>query len=525
MSQESAIRGMAAGKPNRREIVKGLALVGAAGVASSVWTPKAHAQAAPKSGGRLRIGSGDAATTDSLNTSKDGDAFTYVLGGQLYNCLVEIDANNKAMPAIAESWEPEPGAKIWHFKLRKGVEFHNGKTLTVDDVIWTINYHRGPDSKSAARTISRQIVDMKGDGDALIFTLAAGNADFPYALADPHLAMVPKDTADFEKGIGTGGYSLVDFIPGVAAHTKRNPNYWRSGAAHFDEVETKAINDVNARLSALLSGEVDVINRCPPALIDRIRDNPAIDVVSVEGNLHYTLPMLTDHAPFDNNDVRLALKYAIDRELLLKQILHGYGAIGNDHPIAKKNPYFNKSLPQTTFDPDKVKFHLKKAGLETLKLPLSVSAGLFAGALDLAVIYQQSAAKAGITIDVDRVADDTFWGSVWKHNPWTISYWSGRPTADGILSLVYAGDAPSNETAWKDARFDNLLKQGRTETDETKRMEIYGEMQTILNEEGGAVIPLFANHLHAASRKLAHGPVAGDREFDGARIAERWWFA
>jgi peptide/nickel transport system substrate-binding protein len=172
------------------------------------------------------------------------------LNWQIRNCLVEIDHNFNAIPELAESWGSTPDAKVWTFKLRKGVEFHNGKTMTAEDVIFSINHHLGENSKSAAKGYLKSIENIKADGKyEVIFELSGGSADFPFILGDYHLTICPAGTEgpEWEKGIGTGGYILEEWEPGVRAFSKRNPNYWKEGRAHFDEIETLSIADTNAR--------------------------------------------------------------------------------------------------------------------------------------------------------------------------------------------------------------------------------------------------------------------------------------
>lgn len=104
-------------------------------------------------------------------------------------------------------------------------------------------------------------------------------------------------------------------------------------------------------------------------------------------------------------------------------------------------------------------------------------------------------------------------------------YWGGRPTEDWMFSTAYAEDANWNDAFWKHDRFNKLLKAARAELDEKKRRDMYVDMQRIVRDEGGTPCPVFASILSAASKKLAHGPVAGNWEFDGMRLTERWWFA
>jgi peptide/nickel transport system substrate-binding protein len=126
--------------------------------------------------------------------------------------------------------------------------------MDADDVIYSLNHHRGEDTKSAAKVIVDSIVDIKKeDKNSITFILESGNADFPYLLSDYHLIIAPT-TSDFKDGIFSGGYILKEYEPGVRSFTTRNPNYFKSDRAFFDEVETIGINDVNARTNALKTG-------------------------------------------------------------------------------------------------------------------------------------------------------------------------------------------------------------------------------------------------------------------------------
>jgi len=258
-------------------------------------------------------------------------------------------------------------------------------------------------------------------------------------------------------------------------------------------------------------------------LLDR---RPGINVEEVVGTQHYTLPMNTTVAPFDDNNIRLALKHAIDREAIVKTVLRGHGKVGNDHPIAPSNQFYSADLPQLEYDPDKAKHYLKKAGHTSFKVNLSSSDAAFPGAVDTAILYKEHAKACGIDINVIREPSDGYWTDVWMKKPWSMCFWSGRPTEDWAFSLAYADDAHWNDTFWKNDRFNKLLREARTETDQNKRREMYYEMQKILRDEGGVIIPMFANHVWAVSEKIQHDEkVAANQSLDGARCAERWWFA
>jgi len=515
------------GKISRREFMTRVAALGLTAAVSPALLATRVKAAAPQKGGRLKLGMAGGSTTDSLDPATMTDAMAYNINWQIRNCLVEVDDKGNPIPELAESWESSPDAAKWVFKLRQSVEFHNGKTMKAADVIASINRHRGKESKSAAKGIVDPIADIKIDGDdTLVFTLKEGNADFPYILSDPHLTIVPAGTsgADWDKGLGTGGYTLIEWEPGFRALTKRNPNYWKEGRAHFDEIETLGIADVTARMTALNTGQIDAMNRFELKLIHLLKRVSGIQIINVTGTRHFSIPMLTDREPFNNNDVRLAMKYAIDREQMLKLILRGFGSLGNDHPIAPNQKYYASELPQRAYDPDKARFHLKKAGMLDYTFKLHAADAAFGGAVDAAVIYKEHAAKAGINIEVVREPDDGYWSNVWMKKPWVMCYWSGRATADWMFSTAYASDANWNDTFWKHTRFNKLLKEARAELNEKRRHELYVECQKIVRDEGGVVIPMFANYIEAASHKIRFVQPAGNWEMDGHRAAERWWY-
>ncbi len=522
---------LAAGRISRRQFMEGVIACGVAATIAPSLMDEVYA-ATPKKGGHFKIGVSGANTSDSLDGGTHSDTYMQMVGmGAAFDCLTEVKADGSLGGELAESWEATPDAKVWTFKLRKGVTFHNGKDFGADDVIETINHHISEKSKSAAKSILKPVQEMKKvDDHTLKVTLATGNADFPYLLSDYHILVIPAGMKDeaIAKGIGTGAYKIEQFDPGVVTKMIRNENDYRSDRGHFDSVEVIAMNDVTSRMSALSTGEVHAISRADKKTLSLLKRNPKMEVHDITGNQHYTFPMLTKVAPFDNNDVRLALKYGVNREELVEKILQGHGAVGNDHPIGPANQYLAKpdDIGQREYDPDKSKFHLKKAGLDSLKIDLSSSDGAFAGAVDAAVLYQASAREAGIEINVVREAADGYWSNVWLKKPWCACYWSGRATEDWMFNTAYEKGVPWNDSQFDHERFNKLLLEARAELNSGKRRELYREMQVIVKDEGGVVVPMYANYVYASSKDVAHPEKLGNIwTMDGARMIERWWMA
>jgi peptide/nickel transport system substrate-binding protein len=358
--------------------------------------------------------------------------------------------------------------------------------------------------------------------------LNAPNADFPYLMSDYHLPIMPGTDGKIDpmSTDGCGGYIVESYEPGVQATLNRNPNYWKADRAHFDQVVLLTILDPAARLNALMTGEVDTIDQVDPASISLLESRGVAKILSISGNAHYVFPMDARAAPFTDNNVRLALKYAFDRQELVDKILAGHGSVSNDNPIGPANRYYFADMEAKTYDPDKAKFYLKEAGMDTLEVTLSAANAAFAGAVDAAVLMSEKAAAAGITITVDRVPDDGYWDNVWMKKPFAASYWGGRPTEDQMFTTAYQGGAAWNESFWTNARFDELLLAARSELDETKRREMYQEMQQLVSFEGATIIPMYNNYVMALANTVATPDVIGNNwNLDGFRAVERWWFA
>ncbi|MDR1827475.1 MAG: ABC transporter substrate-binding protein, partial [Methylobacteriaceae bacterium] len=397
MSHDSYISGL-----SRRSLLQaGALLIATPGTLLSAVGARAQSTT-PKKGGHLVMALSSASSSDHLDPASYTEAYMYNVGFQVFNTLLELGPDGRVVPSLVESWEASNNdASQWVFKLRKGVAFHNGKELTVKDVIYSLNHHRGDDSKSGGKAALAPITEIKEvNPHEFSVVLSAGNVDFPASFLDVHIG-ITAEGEDFDKGIGTGAFVLEDFQPGIRALTRRNPNYWDPDRANVESVETLAVQDSSAQVAALLSGKVHVIDEILPQTLPLLEKRQDIVVYRTPENLMNCFVMRTDAEPYTNNDLRLALKYAVDREELHKSFLSGTGTIGNDHPIPSWDPFFSKEVPQRVYDPEKAAYHYKKSGFSG-PLPLSVSDNGFTGSADAAQLFQASAAKAGIDIVVER---------------------------------------------------------------------------------------------------------------------------
>lgn len=519
---------LARGQISRREFMSRTLALGAAASLPGVLFSGSVA-AASKKGGHFRVGKAHGQTTDTLNPGTFTNGFTISMSHAFNGYLTDVGKDGSVQPNIAESWESTPDAANWTFTLRKGATFHSGKPVTPADVIASINFHRGEGSTSAAGPLVAGVKEIIADGpNKVVFKLKGGDADFPFTLSDYHLTISPAkgDTIDWESGDGCGVYKLTRFEPGTSAQMERFGGHWATDRGFFDSIEMLALVDPNARTTALITDDVDAIDRVDLKTAALLKRKPNVVVHTVAGNQHYTFAMACNQKPFSDVNVRLALKHGVNRQELVDKILLGNGVIGNDHPIGTGQRYYNKDLAQTPYDPDKSKFYLKKAGMDSLNVELSAADAAFPGAIDAAVLYKNSAEESGINIDVARVPNDGYWSDIWMKKPFCAVYWSGRATEDAMFTTGYQSGAAWNDAYWANKRFDELLLLARAELDSEKRRAMYYEMQQIVNQDGGTVIPMFASYVFATSKKIAFGGDFGTTwDMDGERWAERWSFA
>lgn len=505
---------------SRRELLGVAAGVGATAMFGAL--PHDALAQQPKKGGRLRAGWYTHSANDTIDPTRLNPTLDRQRALQVMSTLVRYAPQAKLDPELAEKWETTD-AKTWVFHIRQGVEFHNGKTLQAEDVVFSLSRHLGAKSTSIVKSLFADVASIAADGNNIVkITLNQPNADLAYYLADPHTCISPANFLDFDHAIGTGPFQLVRFQPGVGSLTKRNPNFFRSGLPYLDEVEMFGIPDPVNRTNALLAGDVHFICRVDPQSAEAINKSPNAKAVTTKTGWQLTFPMMCDLEPTSNKNLRLALKNLVDREGMLKLVRQGYGQIGNDDPLSPVDPYY-KAIPQRTYDVDKAKFYLRKGGVENIELTLFTSDAVVARSTDYALHLKESAAAAGVKINVQREPNEGYWDNIWIKRPFTMAQWLPRPTADLRFSFTYESTAKWNDAHWKNETFDRYLKEARGTLDEKLRGEIYGKMQELIHDDGGTIIPIFMDFIDAKSNKLQNYIPSPISEGAGDRLAEAVW--
>jgi peptide/nickel transport system substrate-binding protein len=420
---------------------------------------------------------------------------------QLYDPLVNISLSGGLELQLAESIEPNSDATEWTIRLRPDVTFHDGKSLTSDDVVFTFQRILNP-KKPLAAASSLVALDIGGarvlDKRTLRIPCRTPFSTLTQNLADYDVYVVPVGY-DPKRPVGTGAFVYESFAPGQQSVFVRNKDYWRNGEPYVDELVISNYADPTSQLDALVSDSVDYIDQLSYAST-KTAIAGGKTVVRSQGGAFNNIVMRVDQPPFTDNRVRLAMKYLVDRTQMRSLLFGGYGLIGNDVPCIT-DPQYDHELPQRTRDVDRAKFLLRKAGHDGLSVQL-VTAPLGVGVVDQAQIFAQQARAAGINISISQITVSNFFGPSYLKRTFTQDSWLyGLYFTQVALSTVPS--APYNETHFDDPRYDRLFREALRTVDRTRQTEIAHEMQRIEYDQGGQLIPNFTAYFDAHTPKLA----------------------
>jgi len=511
--------------PPRRQALHRLLGGGLLLSAAAAGNALALGQAAPaasRRGGRLTIATQSSSTADTLDPARGALSTDYIRAHMFYSALTTLDANLVPQMSLAERFESDD-ATTWTIALRHGVQFHDGKELTAADVVFTLNRHKLPAVASKVGSVAQQFESVRAiDAHTVEIRLTGANADLPVILATSHFVILQDGTSNFRTAVGTGPFRCKEFTPGVRTIGTRYENYWKAGLPYLDEISLFGIPDESARVNALLSGDVDWINEVNPRSIKRIREEPRCTVLESQSGLYTDLVIRQNMGLGRNPDFTLGMKYLIDREQIRRAAFRGYAVIGNDQPLAPNHRFYFPGLPQRPYDPERARYHLNRAGALGMTLPLVASVAA-AGSVDMAMLLQQSAYKAGLNLRLKRVSADGYWSNHWMKSPMGFGNINPRPSADMLFTQFFKSDSQWNESGWNNPQFDQLLLLARAETDEQKRRQLYADMQVLVHEKCGIGIPIFITNLEAYSSRIKGVTSHPLGSFMGYTFAEQAW--
>jgi peptide/nickel transport system substrate-binding protein len=516
----------------RRDMLRLGLTAGAAVAASGLLTactggrPSAQATAAstPQRGGTLKVGLMSEGSTETMDPWTLTGTSGYLRIINVYDTLVEFDDNLALQPALAESTEVSTDKKTWTFRLRNGVTFHDGSSLTADDVIRNIRTWADPSSwpysNGGSEIDPGQVTKL--DDLTVRIGLREPNTQFNRALAFLAFSIKSRNEKPGGSPIGTGPFKFVSFTPGARSEFERFDNHWRSEPVYLDRlVVDTSYTDENSRTNALKGGQIDVAPSVSFGLAKTIPAGTA-QLLKSQSGAFANLYMAVDTAPFDDVNVRQAMRLLVDRKAMVDVTYAGYGSVSNDVP-GRYTPYYDESLVRER-DVDQAKFLLKKAGKEGLTVNLQTSA-VGDTITQAATLFQQQAKEAGVTVNLEQIDPGQYFV---RYGEWGFAQTLYYPVYSlaQVWTASYVSSGNVNETHWYNSpsyeRTKTLVQEVKATEDESKIAEIWRELQKQQFDEGGYINYGTYDYVDAVANKV-HGLTPSKYLFaSGCNLRKAW---
>jgi peptide/nickel transport system substrate-binding protein len=479
-----------------------------------------------RAGGTLKLGMSPGPSTE-IDPVLVADEGGLGIISQSSEFLSWSDNKLKLQPRLAESWKPSEDGAVWEFKIRQGVKFHDGSTMTARDVAASINALSDPDGGSNALSTFAGVLSKDSatavDDSTVRFELDGPNGNFPYLLSSDNYnaVIVPRSfKGKYEKSFpGTGPWKMERFTPNSGISYVKNPDYWdKSRLPKLDRQQVKFYPKEQAQILALQSGDVDVLVHFSPTGGKALLNDPNITVIELRSSVHREVHMRNDKAPFDDKRVRQALALAVDRNALVKGLFAGKADIGNDSPFAPVFPTTDKSVPQRQQDLEKAKALMQQAGVTNASATIDTWDGFELP--DLAQLLQNDAAKIGLRLKPNVTPAGTYYGdAVFGKSPWLdsvmgITDYGHRGVPNLFLNAQLTSKGVWNAAHFKNPTYDGLVKQYVESLDIGTQRSAAKKIQELLLDETPNIYPYFYFFLTGTKKNVGNVEVSAMGHYD-----------
>jgi peptide/nickel transport system substrate-binding protein len=494
------------GFPRRRFIQSAVALGGGALLGGSGLLDLATASAAkPKTGGMMTAGISGGGSQDTLDGFGGVSNIDLARNCQLFESLADVDHEFNVVPMLGTEFTPNASGDEMTVRLRPDVTFHNGKPLTSADVVYSYNYILNPKITTNVGPLFAGFLESVAAVDRLTvrFKFKFPFNSFAAFAALPGARIVPPGY-DPKKPIGTGPFKYQSFTPGQQSVFTKNEDYWGVGLGgerlpYVDAITLVDLSTDSSRVAALVSGVVDAIDSVPYALLPAVKSNAGVAALISETGNWYPITMRVDRAPFDDVRVRQAFRLMVDRPQMVAEAYGNQAALGNDL-FANTDPLYDRRIPQRVQDIEQARFLLKKAGRDGMTIDL-VTADIENGVVQSCVVFAQQAKAAGVNVQITKLDNTAFYNSQYLERVFSVDSW---PTLQWVVDVAYScvAGATYNDTHWNNPQFNKWYLEFVAAKSESLQREIADEMQEMLWNEGGEIIPGIPNEVDAYSRKV-----------------------
>jgi len=448
----------------------------------------------------LRLGFAGASTTERFDPHAPVGLATGALALSVFEQVTQVGPDFKLNRVLAEEINSNATLDEWDVRLHKDIEFHNGKTLDAQDLIYTVRRIVDPVNPGygAGQLAFIDLEEMHAlDERTVRFKLKQPFSFFELAFGDGNILGVVPEGFSLDSIVGTGPYKLKSFDAGQQIELERNPNYWGDRPA-IENIVSLNFRDDFARVNALISGQIDAMNQLPLGMLQMLNGRDNVDTLLSNTGLFNPFSMRTDEGPFVDNRIRQAFRHMVDREQVVTQAFGGNASPCHDL-YSPFDPDFNASLKRD-HDPEKAKSLLREAGAEGMEVTLVVAPVRF-GMVEAAQVIANQAAKIGVKINIKKLEPLASRSPEVKDSPFSfglfpgLSYHTMCSISDGPYSTL-------NSTRFSDPEFKLKFDAVSREADPATRRQIIMEMQEIQFERGGYLLPAFPKAADAFTMRL-----------------------
>jgi len=524
--QNDLVDMLLAGRVDRRGFLRhgsllGLSLPLLGGIAGLGLTATPTPARAAATGGTVRVAmTVPAGAIDPVSIADNGGLQLLITAGEF---LCRTDPDFVLQPYLATSWSPDATGAVWTFKLREGVKFHSGGTMTADDVIATIDRLADPKNSSNALSAFKGVLTKgnikKIDDHTVAFHLDAPNSNFPYIVSSDNYncIILPASYAgDYEKTFdGTGPWKIDSYTIKVGCAFVRNESYWGEKALP-DRLECTFFTDIQPQILAMQGGQVDVIEQVVVSGGQALMNDPNFEIIRCKATGHEQLHMRCDTGPFVDKRVRQALALSLDREKLVRGLFRGFAIVGNDSPFAAHFPSTDTSIPQRKQDIGQAKQLLAAAGVPN-GFKVTLTTERYIEIPDYAVLVQNAAKAIGIEIELNIESQDAYYGkavfgqSDWLDSTMGITDYGQRGVPNVFLSSPLLSDGTWNSAHFKNKTYDGLVGDYVKALDLGTQKAAAGKIETLLLDETPVVFAYFYDYLVATRKGVTGIPAIANR--------------
>jgi peptide/nickel transport system substrate-binding protein len=523
--QEHVIDEFVAGRLSRRDFLRRGSMVGISmpilgGIVAACGgsIPGGSTGGGGKGKAGAEIKAGLLVPAGAVNPITIADQGGLELLGNVGEFLVFTDTAGGYHPWLATRWSANADASVWTFKIRQGVKFNTGKTMTVDDVVYSFKTQSDPKGSANALSVFGGVLSPDGvqkvDDQTVAFHLDTPDGGFVDAVSEDNYNMIiVPDNYDYgnwqKEFVGTGRFMKTSYTPNVGASYVRNPHYWGTKALP-SKIDFTFYPEEGPMVAALQAGSIDCLDQFSVATSPQLLGNSSFHVTSIKAATHRELSMRNDVGPFKNKLVRQAVALTLDRPALVQALFKGQAVIGNDSPFAPNFPSTDTSVPQRAKNLTMAKHLLAQAGVARgFKTPLLTETTQELP--HLAQIVKQSAAQIGVDIALTIETPTKYYGqavfgkSDWLDGEMSLVDYGARAVPNVYLAApLQSINAKKGQGSWNAAHFNNptydkLSRDYIAAVDLTTQSKLAGQIQRLLLDETPIIFPYFYNYLSASS--------------------------